>query len=169
VSTRDEEFLEFYGKHRIQDQLTYYGSRLDQFDRATGQGLFISATILGFASGAGALAGTTMGGAKGWAAVAAILSAVSTALAAYIALYAFDLQSKIYGDAVRAVRAAARPLPEPPGAPGGAPPGGAPPGGAAPGPDVAGLAERVEQALRQEQAQWGQLTSQIQTGDKPGG
>lgn len=155
MSERNKEFLRFYEEHRIKDQLGFYTGRLDQFDRATGQGLFISATILGFASGAGALAGTTLGWANGWAAVAAILSAISTALAAYTALYAFDQQSKIYGDAVRAVRAAARSMPDPDAAPDGPP-----------GQDVAGLAERVEQVLRQEQAQWGQLTSQIQVGDR---
>src|SRR5262249_7710198 len=95
MSERDREFLRFYEPHRIKDQLSFYTQRLDEFDRATGQGLFLSATILGFASGAGALAGTTLQWAKGWAAVAAILSAVSTALAAYLALYAFEQQSKI--------------------------------------------------------------------------
>ncbi len=148
MSERDAEFLDFYREHRIKDQLGFYKGRLEQFDKATAQGLFISAAILGFASGAGALAGTTVGWAKGWAAVAAILSAVSTALAAYIALYAFDHQSKIYGDAVRAVRAASR---------------------MAPDPNVAELAGRVEQALLQEQSQWGQLTSAIQAGDQAKG
>jgi hypothetical protein len=152
MSERSTEFLRFYTEHRIEDQLRFYRSRLDQFDRATGQGLFISATILGFASGAGALAGTATGWAAGWAAVAAILSAASTALAAYTALYAFEQQSKIYGDAVRAVRAAARTRPAPDTAPGDQ--------------DVAGLAQQVEQALRQEQSQWGQLTSQIQLDDQ---
>ena len=90
MSERSEELLRFYEAKRIRDQLKFYTGRLDQFDRATGQGLFISATILGFASAAGALAGTTMGWATGWAAVAAILAAISTAIAAYIALYAFD-------------------------------------------------------------------------------
>lgn len=159
MSERNREFLRFYEEHRIRDQLGFYTRRLEQFDRATGQGLFISATILGFASGAGALAGTTLGWAKWWAAVAAILSAVSTALAAYTALYAFEQQSKIYGDAVRAVRAAARPMPDPDVAPGGRPPEH----------DVADLAKRVEQALRREQSQWGQLTSQIQVGDRERG
>ena len=159
MSERNREFLRFYEKHRIKDQLGFYTRRLEQFDRATGQGLFLSATILGFASGAGALAGTTLGWANGWAAVAAILSAGSTALAAYTALYAFEQQSKIYSDAVRAVRAAARPMPDPDVAP----------DGRLPEQVVAELAKRVEQALRQEQSQWGQITSQIQVGDREGG
>ena len=156
MSERNREFLRFYEEYRIKDQIRFYTGRLDEFDRATGQGLFVSATILGFASGAGALAGTTLGWARGWAAVAAILSALSTALAAYIALYAFEQQSKIYGDALRAVRAASRPTPDPD----------LPQNDRTPEQNIAGMASRVEQALRQEQSQWGQLTSQIQAGDQ---
>jgi SMODS and SLOG-associating 2TM effector domain 1 len=159
MSERGKELLRFYDEKRIKDQLGFYTGRLEHFDRATGQGLFISATILGFASAAGALAGTTVGWAKGWAAVAAILAAAATAIAAYLTLYAFDQQSKIYGDAVRAVRAASRLAPDPDAAPD--------------DPDldahVAGLVNRVEQAMRQEQSQWGQLTSQMQAGDQTGG
>ena len=69
--------------------------------------------LLGFASAAGALAGTTLGWAEAWSAVAAIMSAASTALAAYLALYAFEQQSEIYGDAARAVRATSRLTPDP--------------------------------------------------------
>ena len=102
--------------------------------------------------------GTTVGWAKGWAAAAAILAAVATAITAYLALYAFDQQSKIYGDAVRAVRAASRLAPDP---------------DAPDDPDldahVAGLVNGVEQAMRQEQSQSSQLTSQMQAGDQKGG
>jgi conflict system pore-forming effector with SLATT domain len=159
MSERNEDFLRFYEEYRIRDQIRFYTQRLDEFDRALGQGLFVSATILGFASGAGALAGTTLGWAKGWAAVAAILSALSTALAGYIALYAFGQQSKIYGDALRAVRFASRPTPDPD----------LPQSGRTPEQNIAEMVNQVEQALRREQSQWGQLTSQIQTGDQPAG
>src|SRR5271157_2127752 len=134
MSERNRELLRFYEEKRIKDQLGFYTGRLEQFDRATGQGLFISATILGFASAAGAMA-------------------------AYIALYAFDQQSKIYGDVVRAVRAVSRPTPDPDVAP----------DGGNPDAKVADLVNRVEQALRQEQSQWGQLTSQIHVGDQTRG
>jgi hypothetical protein len=108
-SGRGRELLRFYEQNRIADQLRFYNNRREQFDRATGQGLAISATLLGFSSAAGALAGTALGWHEGWSALAAILPAMATALAAYIALYAFEQQSKIYGDAARAVQAAARP------------------------------------------------------------
>ena len=42
--------LAFYRKQRITDQLGFYTSRQDQFERATGQALAISATLLGFAT-----------------------------------------------------------------------------------------------------------------------
>lgn len=159
MSDRNSELLQFYKQHRIDDQLTYYTSRVEQFDRATGQGLAVSAMLLGFASAAGALAGTALAWAQGWSATAAILSAASTTLAAYISLYAFEQQSKIYGDAVRAVRGASRPA--------------LAPGGSQDGPpsedDVTELVRRAETVFRQEQAQWGQLTSQIQITDQAGG
>jgi SMODS and SLOG-associating 2TM effector domain 1 len=159
MSERDREFLLFYEKYRLKDQVSYYNSRLEDFDGATGQGLFLSATILGLASAAGALAGTTVGWANGWAAVAAILSAASTTLAAYLALYAFEQQSKIYGDAVRAVHVASRPTPDPDlGQP-----------DAQLEQDIAEMVQRVEKALRQEQSQWGQFTSQLQADDQAGG
>lgn len=156
MSDRNQDFLRFYQEYRIRDQIRFYSGRLDEFDRATSQGLFVSATILGFASGAGALAGTTLGWARGWAAVAAILSALSTALAAYIALYAFEQQSKIYGDALRAVRVASRPTPDPD----------LVQNDRTPEQNIAEMVKRVEQVLRQEQSQWGQLTSQIHAGDQ---
>lgn len=156
MSERSRELLEFYRQQRIDDQLAFYTGRQEQFERATGQALAISAMLLGFASAAGALAGTALGWAEVWSALAAILPAMSTALAAYIALYAFEQQSKIYGDAARAVQAASR---------------------TASGPNtdrdrhpsdenIAELVRRVEEALHQEQAQWGQLTSRIQVSDQ---
>lgn len=156
MSGRSSDLLRFYQQHRIDDQLTFYSTRKDLFDRAVGQGLALSAILLGFASAAGALAGTTLGWAKWWSATAVIVSAVSTGLAGYISLYAFDQQSKIYGDAARAIRAASRPLPDLETLQ-----------AAQPAEEsVAELVRRVESALRQEHAQWGQLTSQIRITDQ---
>jgi SMODS and SLOG-associating 2TM effector domain 1 len=159
MSARSRELLAFYVRQRIDDQLSFYRGRRDQFERATGQGLAVSATLLGFASAAGALAGTTLGLGKLWTALAAILPAIATAVSAYIALFAFEQQSKIYGDAVQAVRTASHPLPDPdlPGA------------GQPPDENVAELVMRVEAAMRQESAQWGQLTARIHTIEQPEG
>ena len=98
--------LSYYRKYRVDDQLDFYASRRDLFDRATGQGLAVSAMLLGFASAVSALAGTGVGWTEVWTAASAILPAISTALAAYLALYAFDQQSKLHGDFLRATRSA---------------------------------------------------------------
>lgn len=154
MSERNSELLRFYTANRIDDQMRFYTSRRAVFERATGQGLAISAVLLGFATAAAALAGTTVGWAQGWSAIATILPALSTALAAYLALYAFEQQSKIYGDASRALLAASRRKPDP-----------------AAGPDdqdVARFVLRVEDVFRQERGQWGQLTSRIQVDQAKG-
>jgi hypothetical protein len=143
VSDRADELLLFYREHRIVDQLDFYTRRRTQFDRAAGQAMALSAVLLGFATAAGALAGTRVGPTWLLSIFATILPAAATSVGAYSILYAFEHQSKLYADAVRAVRAAARPAAE----------------------DPAELVKRVEAALRQEQAQWGQLTSQIQIAD----
>jgi hypothetical protein len=153
VSDRTDELLHFYREHRIADQLDFYTRRRTQFDRAAGQAMALSAMLLGFATAAGALAGTQVGPTWLWSVLATVFPAAATAVAAYSTLYAFEHQSKIYGDAVRAVHAAARPAADtnPPARPDAK--------------DAAELVKRVEAALRQEQAQWGQLTSQIQISD----
>lgn len=151
MNERERDLLLWYRRHRIEDQLRFYESRSDQFDHATGQALSVTAILLGFSTAASALAGSDVAGTQMWSALATILPAASTALAAYSTLYAFEQQSKIYGDAARALRAASRPTPDPD----------VPQEGRSPEEDVAELVKRVEGALRQEQAQWGQLTSQI--------
>jgi len=156
MTEHQSELLRFYRANRIDDQLRFYTSRKDQFDRATGQGLAVSGMLLGFASAASALAGTAAGWTGVWSAASAILPAISTALAAYLALYAFDQQSKIYGDAARAVRAAVRSSPDPD----------AVEGDCSSEQDVVDFVKTLESAFRQEHAQWGQLTSQIQIADQ---
>ena len=154
MSERAHELLAFYREHRVADQIGFYAGRRALFDRAAGQALALSAILLGFATAASALAGAEFGPTWLWSVLATVLPATSTALTAYSALYAFEQQSKIYGDAARAARAAARPVPEPdPAAPQSA------------DQEAAELVKRVEAVFRQEQAQWGQLTSQIEIPD----
>jgi SMODS and SLOG-associating 2TM effector domain 1 len=154
VSDRAGELLLFYREHRIADQLGFYTSRRTMFDRAAGQALSLSAVLLGFATAAGALAGTDVGPTWLWSVLATVLPATATALTAYSTLYAFEQQSKIYGDAARAVRAAAHPVADPD------------PTAAPRFPeDAAEIVKRFEAVFRQEQAQWGQLTSQIEIPD----
>ena len=132
---RADELVLFYREHRIVDQLDFYTRRRTQFDRAAGQAMALSAILLGFATAAGALAGTEVGPVWLWSILATVLPAAATSVG------------------VRAIRAAAR---------------SAAPTDLATRPaaeDPAELVKRVEAVLRQEQAQWGQLTSQIQIAD----
>ncbi|MGH2883531.1 MAG: SLATT domain-containing protein, partial [Solirubrobacteraceae bacterium] len=106
MSDRADELLIFYREHRIIDQLDFYTRRRTQFDRAAGQAMALSAILLGFATAASALAGTVVGPTWLWSILATILPAAATSVGAYSILYAFEHQSKLYADTVRAVRAA---------------------------------------------------------------
>jgi len=124
------------------------------YDRAANQALALSAILLGFTTAVAALTGAHIGAAWLWAILATVLPAASTALTSYSSLYAFEQQSKIYGDAARAGRAAARPVADPD------------PASRSAEEDAVELIKRVEAVFRQEQAQWGQLTSQVEIRDE---
>ena len=106
MTRRADELLQFYRGHRITDQLSFYTRRRLDFDRAAGQTIALSAVLLGLAAGASALAGGSVTPIWLWSFLATILPATATAVGAYGALYAFEHQSKIYGDAARGVRVA---------------------------------------------------------------
>jgi hypothetical protein len=153
MSRRTDQLLGFYQECRIDDQVTFYAGRRTLLDRAIDQALSLSAILLGLTAAAAVLAGAKVGPTWVWAILATVLPAASAALTSYSSLYAFEQQSKIYGDAVRAVHPAARPAEADPSVP------------RSPEQDAAELVKRVEAVFRQEQAQWGQLTSQIEIPD----
>jgi SMODS and SLOG-associating 2TM effector domain 1 len=150
VSSRADQVLALYKAARVQDQIGFYQTRRGQFERAHGQLLVASAVLLGVTSTVSALAGASIEGKQIWAALAAILPAISTALAAYGALFGFDRYAKLYTDAVRNL-------------------------GLLEEPDlshatdaeaaVRTYVEQVEKVFRDEQAQWGQLASEVQPDD----
>jgi SMODS and SLOG-associating 2TM effector domain 1 len=153
MSQRAGQLLRFYRECRIDDQVTFYAGRRTLYDRAIDQALSVSAILLGLTAAAAVLAGAKVGPAWVWAILATVLPAAATALTSYSSLYAFEQQSKIYGDAVRAAHAAARPAEPDPSV------------SRSPQEDAAELVKRVEAVFRQEQAQWGQLTSQTEIPD----
>ena len=169
MNPRTDELLGFYREHRINDQLGFYTRRRALYDRAANQALALSAILLGFTTAVAALTGAHIGAAWLWAILATVLPAASTALTSYSSLYAFEQQSKIYGDAVRAARAAARPVADRPvtDRPFTDRPFTDPdPASRSAEEDAAELIKRVEAVFRQEQAQWGQLTSQVEIRDE---
>jgi len=148
----DQQFLALYRKHRFEDQRAFYDSRRREFETARDQVLWLTAVFMVLTAAVAALASANVGGLKSvWAVLAIAFPALSTALAAYNALYAFERQAKIYGDAANALLRARADSPD-----------------LKPAMDDAAFqealrahVEQIEQILRTEQAQWGQLIGEI--------
>jgi len=148
----DQQFLALYRKHRFEDQRAFYDSRRREFETARDQVLWLTAVFMVLTAAVAALASANVGGLKSlWAVLAVAFPALSTALAAYNALYAFERQAKIYGDAANALLRARADSPD-----------------LKPAMDDAAFqealrahVEQIEQILRTEQAQWGQLIGEI--------
>jgi SMODS and SLOG-associating 2TM effector domain 1 len=150
MNERSRQALALYRAARVHDQADYYRRTSAEYDRAGAQSVAVSAVLLSLTTLAGALAGLEISGKLGWAIAAAVIPAVSTALAAYDAVFGFERVSKLFGDAMRSLRLVEEP-------------------------DLAGITDETEAAakvaayagsvediLLKEQAQWGQLTAEIE-------
>jgi hypothetical protein len=153
MSERSRQALTLYRAARLEDQGDYYRRTAAEYDRAGAQSVALSAVLLSLTTLAGTLAGLEISGKLGWAIAAAVIPAASTALAAYEAIFGFERISKLYADAIRSLR-----LIEEPDLTGIA-------NEAEAAAQVAAYAGAVEAILLKEQAQWGQLTAEI---DVPG-
>jgi hypothetical protein len=146
--TRDPETLfDLYARYRHDDQLRFYRRRVQTFERALTQLGFLSAIVLVGASTAAALAGNRVGNVHVWAVLAVVLPAIATVLSAYGALFGFERQAKLYGDAAGALQRAKRDAPDLARADD-------------PGEALRSYVEGVEEIFRREQAQWGQFASE---------
>jgi hypothetical protein len=146
--TGDRELrLELYARCRYEDQLRYYTGRTRVYERALSQLAFCSAILLVAGSTTAALAGKGVAHAQLWAILAAVLPALVTVVTAYGALFGFEPQAKLYGDAAKALQRLKREVPDL---------------AHANDPDEAlrNYVERVETVFRREQAQWGQFVSE---------
>jgi hypothetical protein len=152
MTERNQQFLALYRKHRFEDQRAFYDSRRREFETARDQVLWLTAVFMVLTAAVAALASANVGGLKSlWSVLAVAFPALSTALAAYNALYAFERQAKIYGDAANALLRARADSPD-----------------LKPPMDdtafqqaLSAHVEQIEQILRSEQAQWGQLIGEI--------
>jgi SMODS and SLOG-associating 2TM effector domain 1 len=153
MSERSRQALTLYRAARVEDQADYYRRASAEYNRAGAQSVALSAVLLSLTTLAGTLAGLEISGKIGWAIAAAVIPAASTALAAYDAIFGFDRVAKLYADAMSSLRLVEEP-------------------------DLAGIADEAEAAAEvaahasaveavflKEQAQWGQLTAEI---DVPG-
>src|SRR5204862_1708359 len=148
----DQQFLAVYRKHRFENQRAFYDSRRREFETARDQVLWLTTVFMVLTAAVAALASANVGGLRSlWSILAVALPALSTARSAYNALYAFERQAKIYGDAANALLRARADSPD-----------------LQPPMDDAAFQqalrahiEQIEQILRTEQAQWGQLIGEI--------
>ncbi len=154
MSERSRQALTLYRAARVDDQLDYYGRTSAEYDRAGAQSVALAAVLLSLTTLAGTLAGLEISGKMGWAIAAAVIPAVSTALAAYDLVFGFERVSKLYADAIRSLHRIEEPdlagIDDE----------------AAAAEQVASYAGAVEAVLRKEQAQWGQLTAEIEIPDQ---
>jgi SMODS and SLOG-associating 2TM effector domain 1 len=147
VSERAQQALALYRRHRLDDQLGWYEARRREFVAAARQLASLSALVLALGAGVSVLAGTSVAGKAVWAALAAVLPAVATTLSAYGALYAYERQAKIYADARRSLLLLSRRMPDL----------------SAKDAELAlgNYVDSVEDVLRREQGQWGQLLAEL--------
>jgi hypothetical protein len=148
-----ESFLQLYGRYRYNPQLDFYVSRKREFRRARDQALWISIGLIFFAALAGALETITVP----WfnllcLLIAAICPVLSSALTGYNALYAFEQQAKIYGDALVNLQKIQARL-------------GNPRSDADLSAYVIQYVQAIEETLQNERGQWGQLAHNMKPPD----
>ncbi len=130
-----------YRDLRISDQLGFYRARVTEYTRAAEQAVLVRNSLLGLAALGGAL-GQFIGGDGRIAAgvAAAVLAALAGAVTAFETLIGFAPMAKLYEDAAASLEEAELHWDS--------------------GEDLPAEVERVEQNLRTEAGQWGQLTVQ---------
>lgn len=143
AADRAGQFAELYAEARIANQLGFYASRREEFEKARDQAINAKWILSTLAAIAGAVGAALPEARTPLAIAAAFLAAAATAMAAYQSLYAFPRLAKLYQDAELSLSAlsAAR---------------------TAMGPDMTPeqartLVERIEKVFTQENGQWGQL------------
>jgi hypothetical protein len=143
MNERERQLASAYREHRLRHQRRYYDARREEYQRASGQLALLTATLLALGGVAGVLSSADALGARdGWAILAAAAPALGTALVGYEAVFGFERNVKIFGDASAALQLAELQRPQPD--------------------DAAAIGawiEQVEAILQREQAQWGQLAA----------
>jgi hypothetical protein len=153
MTARAAQFRDLYIKLRIEEQLRWYQSRRDEYNKASRQAIVVRTVLLALAALAGLaapLATTTGRAALGVA--AALLAALAAAVTAFEALIGFTQVGKLYDDAASSLEAAEDDWNE-----------------LGPDDDLAAALGTVEQVFRTENGQWGQLVIQGAPPDLPPG
>jgi len=138
---RDADFRRLYRQLRIRDQHVYYQDRRDEYDRAHRQAVITRNLLLMIAGVCGVVGQTVEGPARaGWSVGAAVLGGVAAALIGFEALIGFSRLSKLYADVARNLAEADLDWDDPNSTA-----------------TTAAEMHRVEEVLRAENGQWGQL------------
>ena len=143
-----EQLIDFYRRHRLQDQLGYYRARRDEFEVAQLQGTWLAGGVMVLASACALLGAAAVGPRPAvWKVLAAALPALSATVLAFLRLYAFERLAKLYGDAADALATVV----------------GRPSGST--DPELEGAIQahvaKVERIFIREQGQWGQLIADL--------
>jgi hypothetical protein len=152
MDNRREQFLNLYQTHRHKDQIGFYQRRRAEFQRARRQAIITAGVLMLLTAMVSIFTATNIFFPKWvWAALSVFFPALSTALTAYNSLFAFEQQLKLYGDASRALHSAEadvyslrKSLIE-----------------ADSQEKIEAYVNQIEEILRKERSQWGQLTSEI--------
>lgn len=152
--TSTNDVVRFFDACRAQSQRNWYAARAREYKDAHRQVLNLTALALFLAALVGALAAVWP--ASKWLSVlSAVLPALSTGLGAYEGLFRFQHNAKLYQDAVAALDRARAVRPDP---------ALLAPGGVVSADAARAYMAEIEEILRREQGQWGQLAKQ-----RPGG
>lgn len=158
MDNRREQFLNLYQTHRHKDQIGFYQGRGEEFGRARRQAIVAAGVLMLLTAMVSIFTATDILLPKwAWAALSVFFPALSTALTAYNSLFAFDQQLKLYKDASRALHSAEaeayglrKSLIEADGQK-----------------KIEAYVNQVEEILRKERSQWGQLISEIDPVEPP--
>jgi ABC-type multidrug transport system fused ATPase/permease subunit len=148
MSDQQKQFLALYRACRHKNQSGFYRARSEEFEKARNQAIYVAAVLMTLTA-ITSLAADLVG--PKWAALLGVfLPALSAALTAYSSLYSFESQSKLYQDALNALGGAEEIGYDAEQA-----------NGAEAEVKIAAYVNQVEDVLRKEQGQWGQLISEI--------
>jgi hypothetical protein len=159
MSQREQLFWDLYHEQRHMNQLDWYQSRVEEFEKAQYQATILTIVLMTLAGVVSILGSVDLAGfAAGWGVLAVVFPVLATALSTYVSVFAFERQAKLYQDAieglnyVEVLQANARVnLPE-----------------AYYGAALKGYVGQVEDIFAREQGQWGQLISEIKGATLPG-
>ncbi|HEU5370660.1 MAG TPA: hypothetical protein VFU69_19460, partial [Ktedonobacterales bacterium] len=149
----EQQLWQLYYYQRYENQLTFYASRRNEFQKAQAQATFLTITLMTSASIVSFLgSANVLSFSLGWSVLAVVFPVLAASLSNYESVYAFERHAKLYEDALVGLESIGMPL-------------------ISEGASIASLqkyASLIESVLKTEQGQWGQLISEVKGAAPPG-